>query len=138
MLRIEPMASCIRTIIAMTISIYCLSTYASESDAQRPAPIDSWLTSLSNKLAKCISPIGVLGSPTEQASLPPQSEWIGSVELRPNTQWLVQDGYSHTLVVHGPSNKGFILQSGGIAGEQKVIGPFDLSAICEPGFLESK
>ena len=125
----------IRSAIAIALTLHCV---LAQAQSQGTAPLASWLESLSKQLARCISPIGILGTPTEQASLPPQDEWVGSIEIKQSTTWIIQDGYRHTLVVHGPSNKGFIIQSGGLAGCQKVLGPFDLSTICKLGFLEAK
>ena len=103
------------------------------ANAQRPAtspdsPLDAWMQSLEQKFAPCVGPLGSrVGMPTTSMTLN-DADVIARIELaRPG---VVSDGYRSTLLVHGPTHAGYIVQIGGFAGTKTVYGPLSLATGC--------
>lgn len=121
---------------ALLAVLSCCVVTADAAPADRVSPLELWLADIAQQAAACIGPYGLLGRPREVGQLPPRQEWTGSVELQHAHSTLVSDGYVYTLVVHGPGNAGYLIQSGGLGGGQRFFGPFNLARICRSRFLE--
>jgi hypothetical protein len=115
------------------VGIAMLIGVVGTSNAQRPAinpdsPLDAWMQSLEQRFAPCVGPLGSrVDMPTTSMPLN-DADVIARIELaRPG---VVSDGYRSTLLVHGPTRPGYIVQIGGFAGTKTVYGPLSLATGC--------
>lgn len=88
-----------------------------------------WVQSATKRIGTCFTPLGPRSNFPEVAALPPQSEMIAGV-LLPISGVPVNDGYNYMLMIHGPSNSGYVVQLGGFAGSQTLFGPLGLDTVC--------
>ena len=95
----------------------------------RDATQRAWVQSVTKRLSTCFSALGPRRKFPEVAALPPQSEMVAGV-LLPVSGVLVNDGYNYMLMLHGPSNAGYVIQVGGFAGSQTLFGPLPLDTEC--------
>ncbi len=89
----------------------------------------AWVEGVTKRMSTCFTALGPRVKFPEVATLPPQSEMIAGV-LLPFTGMLVNDGYNYMLMLHGPSNSGYVVQVGGFAGSQILFGPLRLDTEC--------
>ena len=109
-----------------------LATAASAQPAlimPRDAAQRVWVQAVTKRLSTCFTALGPRIKFPEVATLPPQSEMIAGV-LLPVTGMVVNDGYNYMLMLHGPSNSGYVVQVGGFAGSQTLFGPLRLDTEC--------
>lgn len=97
---------------------------APRDEAQR-----TWVLSATKRIGTCFTALGPRIKLPEATTLPPQSEMIAGV-LLPISGTRVNDGYNYMLMVHGPSNSGYVVQLGGFAGSQTLFGPLRLDTEC--------
>ena len=88
-----------------------------------------WVQSATKRIGTCFTSLGPRIKFPEVAALPPQSEMIAGV-LMPISGVPVNDGYNYMLMIHGPSNSGYVVQLGGFAGSQTLFGPLRLDTGC--------
>jgi hypothetical protein len=89
----------------------------------------TWVQSATKRIGTCFTALGPRIKLPEVAALPPQSEMIAGV-LLPISGMPVNDGYNYMLMIHGPSNSGYVVQLGGFAGSQTLFGPLRLDTEC--------
>jgi len=95
----------------------------------RDEPTRVWVQAVTKRFSTCFTALGPRIKFPEVGALPPQSEMIAGV-LLPVSGMLVNDGYNYMLMVHGPSNSGYVVQLGGFAGSQTLFGPLRLDTEC--------
>lgn len=110
-----------------------LLTLAAHTQPALIAPRDeaqrTWVQAATRRIGTCFTALGPRIKFTEATTLPPQSEMIAGV-LLPISGAPVNDGYNYMLMVHGPSNSGYVVQLGGFAGSQTLFGPLRLDTEC--------
>ncbi len=89
----------------------------------------AWVQAVTKRMSTCFTALGPRIKLAEVAALPPQSEMIAGV-LLPVSGMPVNDGYNYMLMIHGPSNAGYVVQVGGFAGSQTLFGPLRLDTEC--------
>ena len=95
----------------------------------RDATQRAWVEAVTKRMSTCFTALGPRIKFPEVTTLPPSSEMIAGV-LLPVTGTLVNDGYNYILMLHGPSNSGYVVQVGGFAGRQTQFGPLRLDTEC--------
>lgn len=90
--------------------------------------IETWAQNVAVRFSKCFGAQGTLLDVPIATGTPPSREMLATVELTGNE--LISDGYRHTLLIHGPSNKAYVVRSGGYAGTIQTLGPLPLSTSC--------
>jgi hypothetical protein len=95
----------------------------------RDATQRAWVEAVTKRMSSCFTALGPRTKFPEVATLPPSAEMIAGV-LMPVTGMLVNDGYNYMLMLHGPSNAGYVVQLGGFAGRQTLFGPLRLDIEC--------
>ena len=116
-----------------TLLATTLLTLAAHAQPALIAPRDEaqriWVQAATKRIGTCFTPLGPRSKFPEVAALPPQSEMIAGV-LLPISGVPVNDGYNYMLMIHGPSNSGYVVQLGGFAGSQTLFGPLRLDTGC--------
>jgi hypothetical protein len=85
-------------------------------------------TALLERFAQCVGPTG----PRMQLPVAVGELKLKSAYTIPLSEpGIVSDGYYHWLVLSNASDTAFIVQSGGIAGERTVFGPFNVALGCK-------
>jgi hypothetical protein len=102
---------------------------SAESGISGETPLQIWLRDIAQRFAQCVGQFGVSDDFPVAQQLPPASEMLGTIVLAKPV--MVSDGYHQSLMVHGPSNSAFIVQSGGFAGYQTIYGPISLGFQCQ-------
>lgn len=87
-----------------------------------------WVQNVAVRFSSCFGAQGTFLDIPVATSTPPSREMLATVELTGNE--LISDGYRHTLLIHGPSNKAYVVRSGGYAGTIQTLGPLPLSTSC--------
>jgi hypothetical protein len=95
----------------------------------RDAAQRAWVEGVTKRMSSCFTALGPRMKFPEVASMPPSAEMIAGV-LMPVTGMHVNDGYNYMLMLHGPSNAGYVVQLGGFAGRQTLFGPLRLDTEC--------
>ena len=110
-----------------------LFTLAAHAQPALIAPRDeaqrTWVLAATKRIGTCFTALGPRIKFPEASTLPPQSEMIAGV-LLPISGMPVNDGYNYMLMIHGPSNSGYVVQLGGFAGSLALFGPLRLDTEC--------
>lgn len=128
MKRAELRAFASRYVLTTLFALVAAPAHAQVANGTSDAPMRAWTQSLKQKFSKCVGPLGPRAEMPATASEMNPAETMARIELAGPAMF--SDGYRSTLLIHGPTNAGYIVQIGGYGGTQTVYGPLPLATAC--------